>query len=474
MLVRNFRQVALSILFVSFHSWSLAPASSAPVNVMGPLVIGELDRPDDSQHQGEWRRFETQLTEARRAGARAVTTDIWWGAVAKTDDPAQFDWRYYDKLVEVIERVGMQWVPILSFHRCGGNVGDICDVSIPSWVWKKYGDRLGWVSEYGNFSRETVSFWGTELVANEYRLFMRAFQSHFSSKASLIDEINISLGPSGELRFPSYNAHDGALAGYPTRGALQAYSSLAKESFQKWVKARYATIESLNSAWSSGLRSWGEVGPPDDTQRGFFEKQQHFSAYGKDFFDWYQDSLLEHAKKVLSLASEVFDARTSPFLSIDLGVKVPGIHWRVGSDRLAELSAGLLRTSRAKDWNDDREGHGYRSLLSVFSANGLFSNPRRIVLHFTCLEKANHEGGPSVASLAEDLVFWVGAESARQNLRIKGENALEGALGDASAWDRIRNVLQWSHYEGLTLLRLAGIVETPGALDQLRRLTKAP
>jgi beta-amylase len=473
------RTLLFVFLTCLFHFSQLWPRTAfarggVPVNIMGPLVIGDIGRPEDPRYQAEWQDFERQLAAVRRAGAKAVTTDIWWGAVAKGSDPGSFDWRYYDKLLATIERVGMRWIPILSFHRCGGNVGDACDISIPGWVWQKYGDSVGWVSEYGNASRETVSVWGTEVVAGEYRVFMKAFQSHFAHKSSLVDEINISLGPSGELRFPSYNAHDGAVAGYPSRGALQAYSGLAKESFREWVRNRHATLESLNRAWSSSLRGWSEVGPPMDTQQGFFEKGQHLSPYGKDFFDWYQDSLLGHARRVLKVASEVFDAPASPFLSVDIGAKVPGIHWRVGSDRLAELTAGLLRTSQSNDWNSDREGHGYRSILSAFSSNGLFSNTRRVVLHFTCLEKGNHEGGASVASLAEDLVFWVGAESARQNLRLKGENALEGALGDSAAWGRIRNALQWSHYEGLTLLRLAPLVQAPGALGQLTSLTKAP
>jgi hypothetical protein len=34
-------------------------------------------------------------------------------------------------------------------------------------------------------------------------------------------EINVPAGPSGELRYPSYNAHDQG-SGYPTRGALQS------------------------------------------------------------------------------------------------------------------------------------------------------------------------------------------------------------------------------------------------------------
>ena len=40
-----------------------------------------------------------------------------------------------------ITAAGLDIAPILSFHQCGGNVGDDCDVPLPPWLWRKYANR---------------------------------------------------------------------------------------------------------------------------------------------------------------------------------------------------------------------------------------------------------------------------------------------------------------------------------------------
>ncbi len=37
-------------------------------------------------------------------------------------------------MAETAKRVGMELEPVMSFHKCGGNVGDSCLISLPPWV----------------------------------------------------------------------------------------------------------------------------------------------------------------------------------------------------------------------------------------------------------------------------------------------------------------------------------------------------
>lgn len=80
-----------------------------------PAVMAPLEVSD-------WERFKQQLHQAKAIGVTAVSTDVWWGKVEKKGDQ-QFDWSYYDAVSSVIIEAGLKWVPILSFHKCGGNVG---------------------------------------------------------------------------------------------------------------------------------------------------------------------------------------------------------------------------------------------------------------------------------------------------------------------------------------------------------------
>lgn len=421
-------------------------------NVMAPLVIEDFNR------------FSQELQRIKSLGADAVSTDVWWGLIEKRDN--QFDWSYYRKIADTVESKGLHWVPILSFHQCGGNVGDECDIKIPSWVWKKYGNDIAYKSEQGNYNYESISAWATPIALNEYRDVMNSFSENFKDKAKIIDEINISMGPAGEMRFPSYNSHDLG-TGYPTRGALQAYSSLAIDSFQKAMAKKYLNIQSLNNHWGFKLNSFNDIYPPNPNT--FFSKNESWSNYGKDFYEWYSDSLRTHGNLLLSLAIDTF-RNFSPKTYI--GMKIPGVHWRAapGADRLAELAAGLISTSQ--DLNSEDTAHGYKPIIDLISSTKNEKQFARINLHFTCLEMDNYENGSSVMSFAKALVFWVGKEAQNQNVQIKGENALAGTLGIKRAWDNMRDALVWGGYSGITILRMENIIYNQTASEEFTGLVR--
>lgn len=48
--------------------------------------------------------------------------------------PRQYDWGGYRALFEAAKRVGLKIQAVMSFHACGGNVGDSAQVPLPSWV----------------------------------------------------------------------------------------------------------------------------------------------------------------------------------------------------------------------------------------------------------------------------------------------------------------------------------------------------
>ena len=62
-----------------------------------------------------------------------------------------------------------------------------------------------------------------------------AFGQHYAGSAPDFLEVNISLGPTGELRYPAYNGND--CTGYPDRGNFQAYSRIARQGFRsgRWL-----------------------------------------------------------------------------------------------------------------------------------------------------------------------------------------------------------------------------------------------
>lgn len=438
-------------------SRALATNNSAfTANVMAPLKVTD------------WAAFEEQIRIAKSFGVDAVSVDVWWGDVESGSDNS-FDWSYYDTLFSKIKAANLKIVPILSFHQCGGNVGDSYTSLLPSWLWGKYASStlngitigsngLKHKSEQGNYSSETVQGWADTLVLNEYADFATAFRNRYGATyANDIQEINVSLGPAGELRYPSYNSHDSG-TGYPTRGALQAYSTLAVKSFQTWAIAKYGSLAGVNAAWGTSLASTAAIQPPSNAATFFSSGDYRNIAYGKDFVDWYNQSLVDHGKRVVDAVIAAVGA--SNFPSAKIGFKIPGVHWTMGDPtypRAAEVAAGLVQTS--VDMNSDATGHGYANIVNL--ANQIAAGGRQIVLHFTCLEMSNQNYAPQY-SRAQDLVFWVAQKAQASGVAIKGENALSGGVQSDAGWNNIVNAFDYAPYVGFTVLRVGDVVSGTG------------
>jgi beta-amylase len=441
------------------------PAPPGPVALDHPEFTANVMAP---LHVTDWADFEADLRSVAAYGVGAVSVDVWWGDVEGAADN-RFDWAYYDRVFETITSHGLDIAPILSFHQAGGNVGDDYTSLLPSWLWEKYAGRshrgvelgptgLQHRSEQGNTSAESVQGWADEAVMEEYRDFTGAFTEQYGDRyAEDVVEVNVSLGPSGELRYPSYNQHDEG-TGYPTRGALQAYSPLAVRDFQSEMLHRYGSLDRIDAAWSTDHASLDEIAPPEDAD-AFFAGLDHLDTqYGRDLVDWYNGSLVEHGERVLWT---VIDTLGEDFPAADIGYKVPGIHWSMtdpAHPRAAEVTTGLVQTS--VDLDSWATGHGYQRVVEL--ANRFDGGPREVVMHFTALEMDDDPGEPAY-SLAQTLVGWVGDYAHRAGVELKGENALAGGVHTEEGWDNIEEAFTTWGYLGLTVLRMGDVAEGTGA-----------
>jgi len=451
------KKIALLTTLTSacFYPLMLEANQAKTVNVMAPLEI---------TNEAAWNTFQNQLYTAKNMGIDAVSVDVWWGKVEAAGDQ-NFDWTYYDKVVEKLENASLDWVPIISMHQCGGNVGDDCNIPLPNWIWTAYGsvnqNDLKYLSEQGNYSQETVSLWADDLVLPQYQQFLEAFETQYASKASMIDEVNISMGPAGELRYPSYNSHDTG-TGYPTRGAFQAYGARAVTDFQNWSMTKYQNLAGINQAWSLSLTNINQVTPPSNADFFINQGDQFNTQYGKDFIRWYHESLVAHGKRMMDMAITSLDGALN---NVELGFKIPGIHWKMGitdnTRRSAEMAAGLIPSDI--DLTSRNTAHGYETILSLVESYK--ANPRSVILHFTALEMDNQNFAPQY-SLAKDLVFWVAEGAADKGVVIKGENALAGGVATQTGWNNIENAFRYASYEGMTVLRIGDV--TNGGTGQSR------
>ena len=73
------------------------------------------------------------LEKLKKAGTHGIMLDVWWG-IAEKDEPGKYNFDGYYKIVEAAKSAGLTLQAVMSFHKCGGNVGDDVTIPLPQWA----------------------------------------------------------------------------------------------------------------------------------------------------------------------------------------------------------------------------------------------------------------------------------------------------------------------------------------------------
>lgn len=377
--------------------------SRVPVFVMLPLdtvtIGGSLNKP---------RAMNASLMALKSAGVEGVMVDAWWGLVEK-DGPLKYNWDGYAQLVNMVHKHGLKLQVVMSFHQCGGNVGDSCSIPLPPWVLEEmsknpdivYTDRSGRRNpEYISLGCDSLPVLRGRTPIQVYSDYMASFRDTFKEYfGDVIVEIQVGMGPCGELRYPSYPESNGTWR-FPGIGEFQCYDKYMRASLEA-------------SAEAAEKKDWGRGGPhdsghynqfPEDT--GFFRREGTWnSEYGQFFLEWYSGKLLEHGDRILSAAEGIFRGTGAK-----LSGKVAGIHWHYRTrSHAAELTAGYYNT---------RQRDGYLPIAQMMGKHG-------VVLNFTCMEMKDEEQPGAANCSPEGLVRQVKMATKAAGIELAGENALE-------------------------------------------------
>uniref|UniRef100_A0A0D6R2V7 Beta-amylase n=1 Tax=Araucaria cunninghamii TaxID=56994 RepID=A0A0D6R2V7_ARACU len=378
-------------------------SDGVPVFVMLPL--------DSITHNNTVNRrkaMNASLQALKSAGVEGIMMDVWWGLVER-EAPGQYNWSGYRELLEMAKKHGLKVQAVMSFHQCGGNVGDSVFIPLPKWVVEEM-DRdkdLAYTDQWGRRNYEYISLGCDELPALKgrtpmqcYADFMRSFQENFQDLlGETIAEIQVGMGPAGELRYPSYPEANGTWR-FPGIGAFQCYD-------------KYILASLKAAAEAVGKKEWGYGGPsdageynnwPEDTP--FFRREGGWNTpYGQFFLEWYSGMLLDHGERILTAAEAIFKGTGAK-----LSGKVAGIHWHYGTRSHApELTAGYYNT-RFRD--------GYLPIARMFARH-------EVVFNFTCIEMKDYEQPGEAQCSPEMLIKQVVLATRKAGVPLAGENALQ-------------------------------------------------
>lgn len=455
---------------------------SVPVFLMMPLdwmVDGDVLRNPE--------KLQAELPQLKAHGVSGVMADIWWGFCEP--EPRQYHFGALRSLCQVLQAAGLKLQATLSFHQCGGNVGDSVNIGLPAFVLEAarpeglfYRSRTGTVTEEClSLSADARSIFacgpssGQKRSALEcYRDYIEALTVHCSEYlGGTIVEMQVGMGPCGELRYPSYMGAQGWE--YPGVGLVMAYD------------------EGMKQAMRSSL---GMAEPPEgfsDDPNALPDDAPNFRAVAGEpwlfrseavrrFLEWYSVTLLAHGEAILR-AAEVGLQQAAAKLSaeqqqalkgVELSVKVAGLHWHgMHPSRATEACAGY-------DCCTAPRADAYAAIAEMLSRVARDIG-RAVVFNFTCFEMTNldNSGNPVTRSAPEDLIAQVRRACVAYDVPLSGENALEivpspGHDGVKQLAKQVRHFSPGSdRLHALTLLRFNEAYLAKPSLEALGRFIAA-
>ncbi|GER46393.1 beta-amylase [Striga asiatica] len=245
-----------------------------------------------------------QLRILQSINVDGVMVDCWWGVV-EAHAPQEYNWNGYKRLFQIVREMKMKVQVVLSFHECGGNVGDDVCIPLPHWVAEisRNNPDILFTDKSGRRDTECLS-WGVDkervlrgrTAIEVYFDCMRSFRVEFDEffESGVISMIIVGLGPCGELRYPSNPVKHGWR--YPGIGEFQCYDQYMLKSLRKAAEIKG------HSFWARGPENTGSYNSrPHET--GFFCDGGDYDGYhGRFFLSWYSQALVDHGDRVLSLA----------------------------------------------------------------------------------------------------------------------------------------------------------------------------
>jgi len=223
--------------------------------------------------------FETEheqdaLRQLKDIGVTSVQIYTFWNRF-EPEKRGAFDWSFYDREVELMEKAGLKYVPFILLGP---------RYAAPQW-WLDSPEHVGlYCLEHGKYN-PIESIW-SQAFRDEISRVLEGFAAHYLPMGVLESVQPGICGDYGESIMPVHGNWPGA---YHTHAGYWCAGEDAKQSFRRWLEEKFGDVQQLNQIWRSHYGSLAEVEP-------FLPHKAPSRTAYFDMLDWYRWSMTEYTE----------------------------------------------------------------------------------------------------------------------------------------------------------------------------------
>ena len=276
--------------------------------------------------------LRNELPLVRALGFNGVESYVRWGAVERRR--GVYDWRYYDGLLEEIEKHGLQWFPML---LAGSGY------ALPEWLYNSTNNVGFRCLEHGLVHDTQSIFYPFQREYAQH--FIAEFGKHYGQRKSLL---GIRLGPSGdygEAQYPAKGPGYGFREGH-THIGYWAADAYAQADFRKYLEHKYGQIGRLNAAWDSSYPAFQNV-------QTFLPPTAVSARKRLDFDDWYMGAMSAWCEQWALWARQALPHAVIHQSSGGWGPVQIGTDYTQQARSMAKIGGGMRLTNEGDDFPDN-------------------------------------------------------------------------------------------------------------------------
>lgn len=266
----------------------------------------------------------------RALGFNGIESYVQWNYVE--EKRGVYDWSHYDAIVNEIQKYGLKWFPLLI-------VGSA--YSLPAWYHDSK-DNVPFECLEHHISYDVQSIF-CHFQDSHVQQFLSEFGKHYGESKALL---GLRLGPSGNYGEAQYPAtgnlayHKGAVHTHIGYWAADPYASPA---FQKWLEAKYHTIDRLNEAWEDHFTAFNQIQTFLPTTTPVPRKQL-------DFVNWYMGAMSDWCGKWAEWSRADMPNASIYQSSGGWGPTQIGTDYTAQAKTMAQLHGGIRLTNESDNY----------------------------------------------------------------------------------------------------------------------------